>query len=211
MKTYLLTIAFILSLFTISPIQAQTIDEPEKQHKEEIENLRSAKDQLMKQEGVSPLTPAEIEKFKGLDYYDINYDYKIRATFTPVEGRETVSLNTTGETKIDLIKYGTATFSIGENTYTFSIYRNNNLPEFGNDDQILFIPFSDLSAGKGSNEGGRYLRVEAEDSNNNIVLDFNTAMNPFNAYNKSYIGVIPPPENAPQIIIETGERKYEDR
>lgn len=210
MKTYLIPFTFILTIFIYSNVQSQSIDELSKQHRQEIQNLRSAKDQQMTQAETSPLTPSQIENFKGLSYFDIDFDFKITASFKQEEGRGSVSLNTSKGDKIELIKYGTASFSIGEHSYSFSIFRNNNLPEFGNDNQILFIPFSDLTSGKGTNSGGRYLIVDAA-VEKNIILDFNKAINPFVAYSSQFFSIIPPTENKPSITIETGERKFEDR
>jgi len=177
----------------------------------EIENSRALKDQQLADTESAILKSDQIETFKGLNYFPIDKSYVIPAQYIADESANEISLNTTNENKVGLVQVGIATFDYDGKTYSLAVFRNNNLPEFGDDKQQLFIPFTDQTTGKKTNVGGRYLPVEEPGADKIMVLDFNKAMNPYNAYNDLYEGIIPPPENTLLIEIMAGERKYEDR
>jgi uncharacterized protein (DUF1684 family) len=61
----------------------------------------------------------------------------------------------------------------------------------------LFIPFKDLTSGKDTYGGGRYLDVQIPEGNT-LILNFNTAYNPYCAYTDGYFCPIPPAEKYAQ-------------
>ena len=67
----------------------------------------------------------------------------------------------------------------------------------------LFVPFTDLTNGKETYGGGRYMDVEIPEGDS-IVLDFNKAYNPYCAYSTNYSCPIPPKENDLPISINAG-------
>ena len=73
----------------------------------------------------------------------------------------------------------------------------------------LFIPFKDLTNGKESYGGGRYidLRMRQLDKDK-VILDFNKSYNPYCAFSEEYSCPIPPKENHLTIAIEAGEKNY---
>ena len=70
----------------------------------------------------------------------------------------------------------------------------------------LFIPFTDLTGGKTTYGGGRYLDVKATLSNKKVWVDFNLAYNPYCAYNVNFSCPIPPKQNHLPMAIEAGEQ-----
>ncbi len=177
-----------------------------------IDNYRDTKNQLMMNPATSPLTADQIKRFKGLNYFASDSKYTINARFTAEAGQSVVSLNTSSGGKIDLIKHGMASFNWQGKPQTLAVFRNKSLAEFVANSLQLFIPFSDLTSGNETFKGGRYLPVDAPIAGTNtMVLDFNKAMNNFNAYNDNHLGVSPPAANVLVITMDSGERKYEDR
>jgi uncharacterized protein len=82
-----------------------------------------------------------------------------------------------------------------------------NVEKYKND---LFLPFTDLTTGKQTHGGGRFLDLKIPD-NDEIIIDFNKAYNPLCAYgNPKYSCPIPPKENYLEIKIKAGERKYKE-
>lgn len=211
MKTKLLLPVLFLSTFYIHSAMSQTKEETVILHRDGIENLRTSKDQQMLQAESSPLSSNQIENFKGLSYFPIDIKYQIEAQVVLEETRKQVSLTTTSGSQIELIKYGTATFNFEGKSYSLTIFKNKDLPEYGDNKQQLFIPFTDLTTGQETYESGRYLPIDEPEEGNTVILDFNKAMNPFSAYNDQYFSVVPPPENVMSQTIVSGERKYEDR
>lgn len=159
----------------------------------------------------TPLTPVQLEKYKGLNYFPIDYKYNIEAKFVPDATPKPVSLNTSAGGKSDLTKVGNLTFVLDGKSFSLAVFRNNNLPEFAGNTQQLFIPFTDLNTGKESTSVARYLAIDTPGADNKIRVDFNKAINPFSTYNNQYFSILAPPGNNMSYLLVAGERKYEDR
>jgi uncharacterized protein (DUF1684 family) len=71
--------------------------------------------------------------------------------------------------------------------------------------KYLFIPFRDLTSGKESYGGGRYIDTEIP-AGETLILDFNRAYNPYCAYSHRYSCPIPPEENTLKVEIRAGEK-----
>jgi uncharacterized protein len=209
MKTKIFLSTLLVFTFVINSVQSQS------SYENSIQAARNARNLKFETPGKTPLNAAQIQKFKGLSYFAIDSNARVQAVFTPARPGVEVSLNATNGTKIKLIKYGTVTFSRNNKSYTLDVFQNNNLPEFGSDNSILFIPFTDPTNNgpntNATNSQGRYLQITLPASGNRVTLDFNMAENPYNAYNKTFVSIIPPPGNAIMSATTTGERKFEDR
>lgn len=205
MKTKILISTLYLCAFLIGAVYSQN------DVTASIQKAREAKNLEFDKAGTSPLTTAQIQKFTGLSYFAIDSKAIVNAVFKPADPQSEVSLGTTAGTKIKLIKYGTVTFTYAGKSYTLAVYQNNNLPEFGSNNNQLFIPFADPTNGKETFSKGRYLPISLPSSGNTVTLDFNLAENPYNAYNKALVSVVPPPGNELLAPVNSGERKYEDR
>lgn len=202
-KTLLLSTLFWLTLS--NQLLSQT-DYPST-----IQNERKLKNQEFKNAGTSPLTPAQIKIFTGLEYFGINANAKIEGDFTPEPPGTEVNLETTSGTNIKLVKYGIVSFTWDGKQYKFDVFQNKNLPEFGSDNTILFVPFTDPTNSTETFGKGRYVRITLPASGNKVVLDFNRAENPYNAYNSKFVSVVAPLGNKMLSAMTTGERKFEDR
>lgn len=207
MKTKLSLPFLMMSFFIAQAVFSQT----NASLQEEVESIRIAKDKQMSNPENSILNAEQVENFTGLSYFPVNSDYLIQGEFIADDSQQETSLNTTSGNKINLIQVGTVNFEYEGKPFSLAVYQNNSLPEFGENHRQLFIPFSDLTTGKETNVGGRYLPVETPGEDKIIMLDFNKAMNPYSAYNDNHPGIIPPVRNTLNIQIMAGERKFEDR
>ena len=187
------------------------IHENEETHRIAITSQRSAKNQLMAESATTPLTTEQVLRFKGLDYYPIEYKQRFEGIFSTVGAGKTMTLNTTDGKSQVLTIAGSVSFEYSGKLFTLTVLRNNNLPEFANPTQKYFIPFTDLTNGSETNETGRYLPVDDPGTGNTMVVDFNRAMNPFNGYNTRLVSLLPPAINQLQMSFQSGERKFEDR
>ena len=75
------------------------------------------------------------------------------------------------------------------------------------DKNYIFLPFTDMSNGKTSYEGGRYIDLEVP-KGDELIIDFNQAYNPYCAYNPKFSCPIPPKRNHLDTFIEAGVKKY---
>ena len=171
---------------------------------------RNLKNVQFSKQGESPLSTAQLQNFKGLDYFPVNYDYLTEGTFEALATPKSEQLATTSGSKIALNKVGEVTFALQGKTYSLDVYQNNNLPEFS-DSKQLFIPFSDATNGKETTAKGRYLTVTLPAKGGAMIVDFNQAINPFVAFGDNFSSILPPQANAMGGRVPSGERKFEDR
>ena len=73
----------------------------------------------------------------------------------------------------------------------------------------MFIPFTDLTNGETSYEGGRYIDFK-KPTQNNVVLDFNKSYNPYCAYSARYSCPIPPIANHLLVEVNAGVKKFNE-
>jgi len=169
----------------------------------QVMEWRKERDGFFRSHERSPLTTKEKRNFKGLTYYPFNPQYVF---YGPIE-RYILHINnpeyyatflTNRGTKKRYIRYGKFHFKLNGKEYTIQIYKSIL-------SDALFIPFKDMTNGKGTYEGGRYIDAEIL-TGYHMVLDFNMAYNPSCAYNEKFICILPPKENLLKIRIEAGEK-----
>jgi len=101
--------------------------------------------------------------------------------------------------------FGILTFSIEGKEFSLPVYQSQSLMQKKEYKDYLFLPFTDLTNGNETYDGGRYidLRIPAGDQ---IVIDFNKAYNPYCAYSHGYSCPIVPSKNHLETEILAGVR-----
>lgn len=155
----------------------------------------------------SPLTGEDLASFKSLDFYPINEKFFVNAKFIRTEDEKPFEMKTSTDRKPIYIKYGEAHFLIDGKSFHLNIYRNIELSKKEEYKDYLFLPFSDLTCGKQSYIGGKYIDLKIPQGNT-IVIDFNRSYNPYCAYNHKYSCPKVPLENTLNIAIKAGVMKY---
>lgn len=157
----------------------------------------------------SPLTEEDFKTFKGLDFYPIDEKYIVEATFVRTPEEKIFKMKTTGTRTPEYVKYGQLIFSLDGKEFKLNLYQNIDLIKKEGFADYLFLPFSDLTCGKESYIGGRYIdmRIPKEKT---VIIDFNKAYNPYCAYNHKYSCPIVPLENDLKIAILAGVKKFHD-
>jgi uncharacterized protein (DUF1684 family) len=151
----------------------------------------------------TPLTQAKLANFKGLPYYEVNKIYLVEATFNPTGNQTIFAMPHTLNRVYEYVEAGTLSFTLnGKNLQLMSYLRKGEMT----DSVQLFIPFTDLTGGKSTYGGGRYLDVKAKLSAKKVWIDFNFAYNPYCAYNVDFSCPIPPNQNHLPLAIEAGEQ-----
>lgn len=147
---------------------------------------------------------------KLLEFYPANEKYRIHARFEKVKNGKWFSMETSGNSRQVYRVYGTIHFTINDTTARLNLYQSQRLMSIEEHKDHLFLPFTDLTSGEGTYEGGRYIDLEITDvRNNSVTIDFNKAYNPYCAYvSDKYNCPIPPKENYLPIAILAGEKKF---
>lgn len=155
----------------------------------------------------SPLTNEDRTVFKTLEFFPISGKYFVIAQFTRTENEKTFEMKTTKERKPIYVKYGELAFIIDKKSFKLNLYKNIELSKKEEFKDYLFLPFSDTTNGKESYIGGRYIDMKVP-KGNTVAIDFNTAYNPYCAYNYKYSCPIVPLENVLDIDINAGVKKF---
>ncbi|MRX70029.1 hypothetical protein SAMN06265349_10136 [Flavobacterium resistens] len=155
----------------------------------------------------SPLMEEDLKTFKSLDFYPINGKYFVVAKFEKAKNEKAFEMKTTGTRTPKYIKYGTLSFTLEGKALKLNVYRSIDLSKQEQYKDHLFLPFSDLTCGKESYIGGRYIDLKIP-KGNTIAIDFNQAYNPYCAYNHKYSCPLVPLENDLNVEIKAGVKTF---
>jgi uncharacterized protein (DUF1684 family) len=146
---------------------------------------------------------------KYLSFYNVDKAYRVDAVFKRQIDKQGFNMNTSSGQKSKYFKYGLLTFKIHDTLQHLYIYQSQELMKDQKLKDYLFVPFGDATSGFESYGGGRYLDFKISDiKNNQLVIDFNKAYNPYCAYTTGYNCPLPPIENIVKIAILAGEKNY---
>lgn len=151
----------------------------------------------------TPLNQKELKQFDGISFFPLSEYYKVKATFKKMEFQKKFLMPTSGKKKVTYKKYGILTFRLNGKQHELFVYEQIKEMAFGNQEPVLFLPFTDETNGKTSYSGGRYMDIKVPE-NNEVILDFNKAYNPYCAYASGYSCPIVPEENALKTRVEAG-------
>lgn len=157
----------------------------------------------------SPLTAEDLAHFKSLDFYPINEKAFVVAQLVRTDNEKPFGMPTSTARKPMYVKYGEVHFQLDGKVLKLNVYRNiefSKKEEYKND---LFLPFSDLTSGKESYIGGKYIDLKIP-TGNTIAIDFNLSYNPYCAYNHKYSCPKVPLENDLAVEIRAGVKKFHD-
>jgi uncharacterized protein (DUF1684 family) len=157
----------------------------------------------------SPLMAEDLSQFKSLDFHPINGKAFVVAQFIRTKDEKPFEMPTSTARKPIYVKYGEARFQLEGKEFKLNLYRNVEFSKKAAYKNDLFLPFSDLTSGKESYIGGRYIDLKIP-TGDTIVIDFNTSYNPYCAYNHKYSCPKVPLENDLNIEIKAGVKKFHD-
>ncbi len=165
-----------------------------------LEQFRTDKDDLFKNDPQSPLSAEQRRDFTGLNYYPENPVLRLELKLEKAAEPKPVILQTsTGEVR-EYIHAGQIHFNVDGQEAMLQVYDD----EYG-----YFLPFVDASAPNETYGAGRYLEPH-DAGDGTLEVDFNLAYNPYCAYNERWSCPLPPKENRLKVRIEAGEKKFHD-
>ena len=164
---------------------------------------RAEKDRTFRESGESPLLPDRKASFAGLSYFSIDESYRVPASLAvaPEDGRAIVKMPTSTGQMRDMVRVGRLAFTLKGQALQLSAFVEAGEARVDS----LFVPFSDLTTGRETYAGGRYLDLTRSPSGV-YDLDFNRAYHPYCVYNATYDCPYPPPENRLPVAVRAGER-----
>ncbi len=162
---------------------------------------RAAKDEMLRTASGSPIPTDKRAVVLPLPYFPPDPTYRVPASLAPDarSGRVITMLTSTGQQRPTQVM-GVLQFVLHGQPLKLEAFA-----EEGSDGQRLFIPFADATAGHETYGAGRYLDLDRTGTGI-YVIDFNTAYNPYCAYNPTYDCPVPPRENRLGVAIRAGEK-----
>lgn len=157
----------------------------------------------------SPLTTEDRAKFKSLDFFPANASFFVQATLVKTQNAVPFAMKTTTSRQPLYVKYGELHFELEGKKQKLNVYRNLEIAKQAKYKDYLFLPFSDRTSGRETYIGGRYVDLKIP-KGKKIAIDFNTAYNPYCAYNSKYSCPIVPLENDLDVAIMAGVKKFHD-
>jgi uncharacterized protein (DUF1684 family) len=183
----------------------------EKEHvltAEDWVSLGSYRLQLRRPDGKAALRISNLKgqamlAYQGLKYFDIDTRYRVAADFTPAEGGQSFTVDSSRGGPQRLPYAGKLRFELLGKPYVLDAFVDLDEPE------ALFIIFRDATSGRESYGVGRYIYVDRTPTGRTI-LDFNKAFNPLCAYGPLFFCPVPPKQNTLPVRIPVGEKPYEE-
>ncbi|MGB3605832.1 DUF1684 domain-containing protein [Psychroserpens sp.] len=155
----------------------------------------------------SPLKDKDLKNFKGLEFFKFDSTYVIKASFKRTPDETVFKMKTTTDRLPDYVKFGELSFELKGRVHQLNVYQNQGLIKDSEYEDYLFLPFLDLTNGEESYGGGRYIDLTVPDGNT-LIVDFNSAYNPYCAYNEKYSCPIVPRENYLDVKIRAGVKAF---
>ncbi len=155
----------------------------------------------------SPLKDKDRKKFEGLDFFKFDSTYVVTATFKRTPNEKPFKMKTTTNRRPIYVKFGELTFQLKGEWFTLNIYQNQGLVTKEGFENYLFLPFLDETNSLESYGGGRYLDARIPEGDT-VTIDFNTAYNPYCAYNEKYSCPVVPRANYLKTRIEAGVKAF---
>lgn len=193
----LLRSPLIVLVFTLASCSA-----PPPSYEESVARAREAKDAMLRESAESPIPPGKRASWPPLQYFPVDASYRVPAALKPPAGSaEAIVMPTSTGQQRQMRRAGTLEFSVHGRPLRLSAFSDIDSPVA----QRLFVPFGDLTNGKETYPGGRYLDLDPTPTGL-YEIDFNRAYSPYCAYNPQYDCPFPPPENRLKTHIRAGEK-----
>lgn len=171
---------------------------------EQTRHNRESKKEYFGESPRSPLPPEmQGEKFPGLEYYEIDPEYRYVLDLEEHEQKETVTVETTAEGEQTYLRWGAFRFEL-DGDRVLQAYRPDREAD------RLWVPFRDETNGEETYGAGRYIDLEDDEhlTDDGWILDLNQAYNPTCAYNYAYECPLIPRENWLDVRVEAGEKDF---
>jgi uncharacterized protein (DUF1684 family) len=157
----------------------------------------------------SPLKAKDLKNFKGLDFFKFDSTFVVKAKLKQTPDSKWFKMQTTTSRLSNERVYGILLFEVQGQAFELNVYQGKDLMKEEGFTDYLFLPFLDNTNGDSTYGGGRYIDLRIP-SGNELEIDFNTAFNPYCAYNEKYSCPIVPRVNYLNLEVRAGVKKFHD-
>jgi len=139
-------------------------------------------------------------EFDGIDHWPVDPAWRLDARFEPTPGRRLPVP--------DVLGIGEEQESPGDVAFEADGATHRLQALSGGPSGELWLVFGDLTNGRETYPGGRFVYTDAPDTERRVVVDFNRAYNPPCVFSPYATCPLPWPHNRLPIRIEAGEKMY---
>ena len=164
--------------------------------------FRAEKDEFLTHSRESPFVRSGRHDFHGLVYFEPDPAFRFEAKLARYPTESSVMMTASTGVRQLFNREGRFDLVLAGQPLRLQAYQSAE-----REDRNLFIPFKDATSGKETYGAGRYLDMKVEHDDNYLV-DFNYAYNPYCAYAETYVCPLPPVENWLRVAIRAGEKNY---
>lgn len=200
-----LFILFLTSSSLFAQITPYSSDQIETNYAKEIETHRLQDDGSIRDKQTTLLSNEYYERFTGLSYFPADIKYRVAAKLIKLSESERMNLDMTGGTPYGFMHYGKVSFFIDGEAIDLEVFE---FPSRSGT-KSLFVPFTDETSGEESFGGGRFILINIP-KEDQIIVDFNLAINPICVYDPEHSCPIPPESNYIPKKITAGVKMYHD-
>ncbi|NOT24955.1 MAG: DUF1684 domain-containing protein [Acidobacteria bacterium] len=168
---------------------------------DEVTNARTFKDQFFRESPESPVPADKRSAILPLRYFPIEPSYSVPAVLKLADERPAFEMPTSSGALRKMQLVGVLEFTLLGEKRSLGAFVPDGTTEIAS----LFVPFADQTTGTDTYSAGRYLDIEPT-TTGYYTIDFNTAYNPYCAYNASFECPFPPPSNRLKVDIRAGEK-----
>jgi uncharacterized protein (DUF1684 family) len=144
---------------------------------------------------------ATIGEFQGVESFPVDIGWLIPARFDRYDPPRVIEVPTVLGTVSEQPSPGAVVFRVDGRRYRLDVTGQPDADRF-------FVTFGDLTNGKETYGGGRFLTVDAPDARGRMLIDFNRAYNPPCVFTAYATCPLPTPDNRLRVRIEAGEKMY---
>jgi uncharacterized protein len=149
---------------------------------------------------------AKLRAMPSLPFFPFDSLFRVTAKLDTTQKSDYFQLQTSQQKPVLYRTYGHLSFTLAGKKYRMPIYQSRASVMSGASE--LFFPFTDLTNGKDTYEGGRYIEMPIPASDT-FILDFNKSFNPYCVYSHQYSCELVPKENHFDMEIRAGIRVKE--
>lgn len=174
---------------------------------EDILKFQKETNESLKDPETSPLPDRYRKDFEGLDFFEPDTTYVVKAKFVLTPDAVPFLLPTTTDRKSREVVYGIAHFTLNGSEHQLEVYQSLDLMDDEGYEDYLFLPFLDETNGAETYGGGRYIDLSIPEGDT-LVIDFNKAYNPYCVYNKKYSCPLVPRQNYLRTMVRAGVKNF---
>jgi uncharacterized protein len=188
----------------IVPYDSELIEED---YKDNVEARRVKEEASFRDKETTLLSDVYFKNFTGLNYFPINIKYRVVGKLTRLATSEKMDLELTNGTPYGFMRYGKINLFLEGEAIELEVFEFPSHP--GSEPTAIFVPFTDKTTGDENFGGGRFMIIKIP-KGNQIIIDFNLAINPICVYDPDHACPIPPKSNYIAKRINAGAKMYYD-